>query len=120
MGRPLKQITPEVEKVIYGMARNHCTDSEIGSVLDIGESALKRRYGPLLKKGRDETRERIRRKQIEIAEAGNVTMLIWLGKQLLGQSDTPAPIVVEEDEDEKPRTVITCTEAEQAAYHNKQ
>ena len=29
----------------------------------------------------------IRRKQAEVAMAGNVTMLIWLGKQRLGQRD---------------------------------
>jgi len=27
------------------------------------------------------------RKQIEVAMSGNVTMLIWLGKQMLGQVD---------------------------------
>lgn len=34
-----------------------------------------------------DTRARLRNKQIEIALAGNKTMLIWLGKQLLGQRD---------------------------------
>lgn len=29
-------------------------------------------------------------KQLEVALSGNVTMLIWLGKQWLGQSDTPS------------------------------
>jgi hypothetical protein len=29
----------------------------------------------------------LRRKQFEIAEDGNVTMCIWLGKQYLGQTD---------------------------------
>lgn len=29
----------------------------------------------------------LRRKQAQLAEAGNVTMLIWLGKQRLGQRD---------------------------------
>lgn len=29
----------------------------------------------------------IRRKQFELAQSGNVSMLIWLGKQKLGQSD---------------------------------
>jgi len=28
-------------------------------------------------------------KQVEVAMAGNVSMLIWLGKNWLGQSDTP-------------------------------
>ena len=29
----------------------------------------------------------MRAKQVELAKAGNVTMLIWLGKQMLDQSD---------------------------------
>jgi len=29
----------------------------------------------------------LRRKQIEVALKGNVSMLIWLGKQMLGQMD---------------------------------
>ena len=32
---------------------------------------------------------KLRRKQIEVAMSGNHTMLIWLGKNMLGQSDTP-------------------------------
>lgn len=32
-------------------------------------------------------RVNLRRKQYETAMAGNITMLIWLGKQWLGQSD---------------------------------
>ena len=29
----------------------------------------------------------LRRKQYDVAMSGNVTMLLWLGKQYLGQSD---------------------------------
>jgi len=32
---------------------------------------------------------KLAQKQVEVAMAGNVSMLIWLGKNLLGQSDTP-------------------------------
>ncbi len=39
------------------------------------------------KKGLAKTKFNLAKKQIEIAMAGNVTMLIWLGKQLLEQSD---------------------------------
>ena len=37
----------------------------------------------------------IRRKQFELAQKGNVTLLIWLGKQKLGQRDhfEPPPVV---------------------------
>jgi hypothetical protein len=32
----------------------------------------------------------LKRKQFDMAMKGNVTMLIWLGKQTLGQRDVPA------------------------------
>ena len=38
----------------------------------------------------------LRKKQFEMAMDGNVQMLIWLGKQYLGQSDKPSDI--KEDE----------------------
>lgn len=36
----------------------------------------------------------LRRKQLEVAMSGNTTMLIWLGKQMLGQRDRPEEIDV--------------------------
>ena len=43
----------------------------------------------------------LRRKQIELAQDGDKTMLVWLGKQILGQSDkintmleTKEPLVI--------------------------
>jgi hypothetical protein len=42
---------------------------------------------------------RLRRKQIEVAMKGNAVMLIWLGKQILSQSDTP---ITEEDKNVLP------------------
>lgn len=38
-------------------------------------------------RGRGMLRVSLKRKQIEKALVGNITMLIWLGKQLLGQKD---------------------------------
>ena len=39
------------------------------------------------KKGKDKGRMSLRRLQFEKAQTGNTTMLIWLGKQMLGQKD---------------------------------
>ena len=38
-------------------------------------------------KGKDKGKMRLRQMQWKAAEGGNVSMLIWLGKQVLGQSD---------------------------------
>ena len=43
----------------------------------------------------------LRRHQFELAKKGNATMLIWLGKQYLGQTDRPC--VEEADEDIDPQ-----------------
>ncbi len=39
------------------------------------------------KRGMDNTNESLRSKQIDVALGGNVGMLIWLGKQRLGQME---------------------------------
>ncbi len=48
---------------------------------------LARRFKDELADGRLQGKASLRRKQYEIAMSGNTTMLIWLGKQALGQSD---------------------------------
>ena len=40
-------------------------------------------------KGRAETKQALRKAQIKSAIGGNTTMLIWLGKNILGQNDNP-------------------------------
>ena len=43
----------------------------------------------MIKRGRARLRKSLRRAQIRSALSGNSTMLVWLGKQYLGQSDRP-------------------------------
>ncbi len=50
-----------------------------------------------LKRGRGKIS--LRRKQMDIALNGNVTMLIWLGKQHLGQSDKREETVIKDKPD---------------------
>jgi hypothetical protein len=45
------------------------------------------RFSDVITKGRENGKTRLRKKQIEVALAGNVSMLIFLGKNMLGQSD---------------------------------
>jgi hypothetical protein len=40
-------------------------------------------------KGREELKVSLRRAQLKLALSGNAVMLIWLGKNLLLQSDNP-------------------------------
>ena len=85
MARPKKyDIEPEqVEKLAgYG-----CTNIEIASIFGCDESLIRKSYSEYLTKGRDKGKIRLRQLQWNSASAGNVAMLIWLGKQLLGQTD---------------------------------
>lgn len=83
-GRPLKDIDP---KQVVALAKIGCTNVEIAEALDCSHDTLETRFSVQLKKGRAHVRQSLRRRQLARAEAGSDTMLIWLGKQLLGQKD---------------------------------
>jgi len=92
MARPKKVIDWEQ---FDKMCEILCTQEEIASVLKVSVSTLKRMvkaehgesFDLYYKKASAEGITSLRRLQFKAAEGGNVTMLIWLGKQLLGQSD---------------------------------
>jgi hypothetical protein len=66
------------------------TNAECAAILDCSPDTLERNYKETMAWGRSHRDASLRRKQFEIALAGNPTMLIWLGKQYLGQSDKTA------------------------------
>lgn len=84
MARPPKDIDPDM---VVKLASIGCTTTDIGNVLGCSDQTLNRRFAAELAEGRAKMRNRLRAKQMEVALAGNTTMLIWLGKQILGQSD---------------------------------
>jgi hypothetical protein len=86
MARPKKEID---EEMLVKLAQMHCTMPEMADIMGVSIDTLKRRYRPLIAQGKSQGKMRLRRKQIEVAMSGNHTMLIWLGKNMLGQSDTP-------------------------------
>jgi hypothetical protein len=66
------------------------TDEEIASYFGCSVDTLTRRgeeYRQAKEAGRQAGALNLRRYQIEAAKAKNPTMLIWLGKQYLGQKD---------------------------------
>ena len=83
MARPKKYNidTEQVEK----LASFGCTNIEIASVFGCDESLIRKSYSEFLIKGREKGKVRLRQLQWKAADKGNVTMLIWLGKQVLGQ-----------------------------------
>lgn len=95
MARPKIILTDDQWEQVEKMAAIFCTGEEIANILKISYDTLERRvkekYGiscaDYIKKHGDLGRMSLRRKQYEVAKMGNVSMLIWLGKQYLGQTD---------------------------------
>lgn len=82
-----KDINPEQ---VHKLAAIGCTDVEIGDIVGCSHDTLTRRFKDELIAGRANGKASLRRKQYEQAMSGNVAMLIWLGKQYLGQTDKQA------------------------------
>ena len=85
MARPKKfNIKPaEIEK----LAKYGCKNTEIADFYGCDESLLRKSFSENLTKGRSMMRLRLRQLQWKSAEKGNVTMQIFLGKNILGQQD---------------------------------
>lgn len=92
MGRPTKAINwDHVDK----LCTLQCTAKEIASFFDMSVDTLTRRckdefgltFAEYFAQKKGSGRISLRRLQWKSAEDGNVSMLIWLGKQYLGQSD---------------------------------
>jgi len=94
-GRPPFDLSTEDYQKIIAMIRIQCTQQEICGIYGVTDktlnNALKRHsdlgFSELFKKHQDEGRASLRRSQWKAADAGNPTMLVWLGKQVLGQTD---------------------------------
>jgi hypothetical protein len=62
---------------------------EIAEFFGCDESLIRKSYSEYLTKGRAKGKMRLRQLQWQAAEKGNTSMLIFLGKQMLGQMDNP-------------------------------
>lgn len=93
---------------VYKLAAIGCSDSEIARWFTMKETTLKDNFREIITKGREDMKQTLRQAQIRLALSGNATMLIWLGKNILGQQETPTnsqdkpilPWTDTEDEDE--------------------
>ena len=85
-GRPRIEI--DMAKV-EELASVGATQQEIASHLGVSTDTLHRNpdFAAVYKRGMDKGRLSLRHKQYDLAKQGDKTMLIWLGKQLLDQSD---------------------------------
>lgn len=75
-----------------------CTMPEIASILGCSLNRLERdeEFIRVYKKALEEGKMSLRRQQYQLAMKGNCTMLIWLGRQYLGQTDKVDNVVNED------------------------
>ena len=85
MARPKKYNIDN--KQVQNLARLGCTNIEIANFFGCDESLIRHSYSEFLIKGRAEQKMRLRQLQWNSAERGNIVMQIFLGKNLLGQTD---------------------------------
>lgn len=85
---------PKIPKIdpqqVFELASIMCTDEEIAAVMKVNRVTIASHFEEELKNGRLVGKMSIRRAQFKRALEGSDAMLIWLGKQLLGQHD-PRP-----------------------------
>jgi hypothetical protein len=92
MARPRKTIDlKELEK----LCMMQCTDEEIAAWFGVSRDKIIRRkeingFCGAYENGKHLGKVSLRRLQWQAAQKGNITMLIWLGKQILGQRDNLA------------------------------
>jgi hypothetical protein len=85
--KPNQKVIPPDE--VYYLASLGCTQREIAEWFGVPEETMKYNFKHYIDKAKEETKQKLRQAQIKLALSGNAVMLIWLGKNMLGQSDQP-------------------------------
>ena len=75
------------EKEVRLLASLMCPQNDMAKFYDIPASTFLKRFKRVIESEKEKTKQRLRAKQLEEAFNGNTTLLIWLGKNMLGQSD---------------------------------
>ena len=86
-GNTASVVDPET---VFKLALMGATNVEIADWYGVTEQTIRYRFNEYLQKARSSLKIKLRRAQLKVAiENENPTMLIWLGKQILAQSDQP-------------------------------
>jgi hypothetical protein len=69
-----------------------CTDEELAAWFNVTTRTIERKrkkksFAEVMARGKAKGRISVRRQQMKLLEAGNATMGVWLGKNILGQTD---------------------------------
>ncbi|HEV8036732.1 hypothetical protein [Yoonia sp.] len=111
---PSKPMSDKEFDQLVNMIRIQCTRDEICDILNMSDDTLNRRlkergeknFAALYKKHSGEGKASLRRAQWKAAQDGNPTMLVWLGKQMLGQRDKKDLDHTSSDGSMTPREII--------------
>ena len=84
LGRPKLDIDAEKVEMLASFG---CSTVEIAKLHNCDEQIIRTRFKPEIQRGRESMKIKLRQLQWKTAEQGSNAMLIFLGKQYLGQSD---------------------------------
>jgi len=83
-----KIVIPEEE--VAQLSQYHCTNKEMADFYGVKLQTFMDNFRDIIDKNRIITKQRLRKAQLDLALNGkDRVMLIWLGKNILGQTDQP-------------------------------
>jgi len=85
-----KVVVPEEE--FYKLAALHSSWKELSDWFGVPVGTLRDNFADIYEKATTETKQKLRRAQLDLAMKGDRVMLIWLGKNILGQAETPVSV----------------------------
>lgn len=105
-GRPQKILTEDALRIIESLASKMATEGDVADVLGVSINTLKNEnnkelFDSAIKKGFAHAKQSLRQKEFELAMKGNPTMIIFLAKNYLGQSDKSVLSLDTEEENKK-------------------
>lgn len=92
-GRPKIVFNDKMLEELEKLYAIQCTDAEVAAFFGVSEDTIQRRkkddesFLARYTKGKEEGKRSLRRLQWKSAEKGSIPMQIFLGKNILGQSD---------------------------------
>jgi len=84
-----KEVAKANRDLVKRLSEIHCSLEEITAVTGISKGTLEKKYKKEIEEGKANGKLGLRRTQMTRAMDGDPRMLIFLGKNLLGQSENP-------------------------------
>jgi hypothetical protein len=84
-GRPRKELDPDAIRLLVSRGAKI---TEIADLYGVNSDTVHNNYSAEIVKGKADLKTNLRQWQLDAARQGNSALLIWLGKQYLGQTDS--------------------------------